>query len=99
MATIHPHIPAFIDTDRPSSLEFSSIEELLEFDFVKRKRTADDNFHQFSISFYPGHPGFGTRLMAEYNEGYTWWVVGRIEGDDFEKMNTLPQWEAKEKKS
>jgi hypothetical protein len=61
----------------PDVKEFDSIESLLEDEKVRWFKTQPD-FHKYSHS--------GHYLMAEYENGKRWWVVGRVEGD----ISSLP---------
>ena len=62
-------------TDLPTNVvEFTSKEELLSIPWV-RQFSAQTNFHQFSMNNAGGMQK-GNFLMAEYDEGEAWWVVG-----------------------
>ena len=71
----------------------------MDIDWIKNFSNRD-NFHRFSISrsekIYDGT--FQHHLMAEYDNGYEWWVVAFIRDDDISGINDLPEWEAKDKK-
>lgn len=82
MNKIIQHIPNYCDRFEPRSVEFSTLSELLSIDFVQRFRNLN-NFYQFSIS--------NNRLMAEYENGYKWFVVGFLD----EQFKELPKWEPK----
>ena len=89
---INRYTPAFIDTDTKEIYEFSSTEELLLMPWIQR-RTENPGFYRFSISHTPDFIDTDT-LMAEYDEGYMWWVIGFIDKTD--KLS-LPIWKAKYK--
>ena len=64
----------------PEEASFKTVEELLEVPFVKHF-TEDRHFHRFSIA--------DEHLMAEYEEGRKWFIVGTI---DRPKSVKLPNW-------
>jgi hypothetical protein len=75
------HIPSFMDGFEPRVYEFESTEQLLSYDFFK------------SIAQRPKFSHFAmhrSHLMEISDEGFHWWVLGRIEHP--EEMD-LPQWE------
>lgn len=81
------HIPNCVDLSRkPAPIEFNTLEELLSIPTVKSSMDSYDGrvFSYFAIS--------DSHLMAVYNDGYRWWVVGSIYGDDIPSLN-LPKWE------
>lgn len=66
------HIPNCVDTsDENLPIEFSTLEELLQIPFVK-KFADDGTFYRYSMN--------EEHLMAEYNNGYEWWTIGKLEG-------------------
>lgn len=75
MPEIRRHIPNFVDMDEeePETVKFSTVKELLEIPFVKS--FSDGDFHKFSIADDESDP----LLIAEYNEGRKWYVVGHID--------------------
>ncbi len=81
---ITEYVPNAIELDRDlDQAEFESIEELLNIPFVATfAKVITPAFHRFSVSS-------NSCLMAEYNKGAEWWVVGIIEFP--EKVN-LPRW-------
>jgi hypothetical protein len=98
MAKIRQYRPAFFDGFENQTVEFNSIEELIKIDWVDgcTKEIGgkyDKKFHQFSICKERGDTE--STLMAEYNDGFTWWVVGFI--DDEEIIKNMPTWVAKYK--
>jgi len=87
MPTIRRHVPNCVDMDDECNpIEFSTVEELLDISFVKSFKDYDD-FHKFSIADRFNGPS----LMAEYNKGKKWWVIGHI--DDASSID-LPDWKA-----
>ena len=92
MAIIKQHIPNFCEGFKPKTVEFNTKEELLSIDFVNGFTMFGDvkakDFYQFSYSDSINDINEYT-LMAEYNSGRKWWVVGFIAGWD-EITNQLP---------
>ena len=66
----------FLDDDQ--MVGFDTTEELLEIDFVKNWSKIE-TFYRYSIS--------GNHLMAEYENGKKWWVIGNIRN-----IVDLPKW-------
>lgn len=67
--SIRQYFPTYFDGFKPAVVVFETTDELLRIPFVSKFRDGTD-FSRFSIS-----DGI---LMAEYNGGKTWWVVGAI---------------------
>lgn len=83
--TIKQHRPAFFSGFENEVVSFDTLEELLAIPFVANfAQDMDHPFHRFSID------GDGRTLMAEYDDGYVWWVVGFI--DDASGLD-LPMWQ------
>lgn len=78
---IRQHIPNFVSGYEPETIKFNDTEELKNIEFVKHWSEGDD-FFKYSLS--------GNHLMAELNNGNTWWVIGTIKGD-LNKVD-LPKW-------
>ena len=77
-----PHYPGFVDAPfRITEVGFNTIDDLVQFDFVKRF-TEDTHFDCFRKS--------DDLLMAIYNDGYKWLVVGSIEAPN---LLDLPEWD------
>lgn len=73
---IKQYFPAFCDFE--SNIEsFDSNDELLNIPFVKKFR--NENFYRFSIS--------NNFLMAEYKNGFEWFVIGIILDSNDKKVN------------
>jgi hypothetical protein len=87
MGTIKQHIPNFVSGFDPVTTEFETLDELLSLDFVKRFNDGDNSFYRFSVNDYSTR----VHLMAEYDEGRKWWVVGYIYGIAKDDIG-LPQW-------
>lgn len=86
MNKIKQYRPAFIDCeDDNKEIIFNTTEELLGIDFVKNF-SQNGNFYKYSIS--------ENHLMAEYENGYEWWVIGYINNP---KEVNLPKWIPKSK--
>ena len=90
---IKQHRPKFVDLDtQPQTIEFQNTEELLNIPFVKNFSTEQD-FYKYSISVnHPGH----SLLIAEYNKGQNWWVVGYLSIEENSSLN-LPIWKPQKK--
>ncbi len=58
--------PTFYSGFTNKEVEFDTVEELLNIDFVK-SWSEDKGFCRYSLS--------GDHLMAEFNNGKNWWVV------------------------
>lgn len=76
------HFPSYMDFDA-ECIGFDTLDELMAIPWVKHFSTLKD-FHRFSG---------GTHLMAEMEDGYSWWAVGRLRYP----VDGLPTWEAKYK--
>ncbi len=99
MPTIRQYRPAYVTGFENETKEFSSLEELLSIEFVDNFRKlpngqTNPRFHQFSISEIHGE--FGYVLMAEYSNGFEWWVVGYINDND--GIKDMPSWTPKYEK-
>lgn len=70
------HLPAFFDVELPSNFTFETIDELREH---LREWELKKGFHRWSLS--------ENRLMAEYDSGKQWYVVGYVS-----EPIDLPQW-------
>jgi len=86
MAKIRRHVPSFVDMDEePETVEFTTVEELLEIPFVN-DWNRDEDFFRFSIGSRKNRISL---LMAEFDKGKAWYVVGHMENvNDIE----LPDW-------
>jgi hypothetical protein len=93
MPKITQHYPNFCEGFKAKTKSFESLEELLSIKWVD-KFSQRPNFHQFSISKYSDVKGKEYILMAEYDNGNSWFVVGYL--DDSKIIEDLPVWEPKE---
>lgn len=91
MSKIRQYRPNFVTGYDNADVEFNTLEELLNIDFVKNF-SAHDTFLRYSIS-KDDYKDEDT-LMAEYEGGYEWYVVGFIATD---KELDLPIWKEKYK--
>lgn len=83
MNKIVQHRPAYFDGFEKEVVPFATTEELLAIPFVARFRELD-GFHRYSVC--RDHPPM--MLMAEVEEGRTWWVIGHLDDDHPD----LPTW-------
>jgi hypothetical protein len=81
------HIPAFVNReDPPARIVAETQAKLLAHPAIAAWRE-DPGFYRFSLS---NDDGYRPLLMAEFNEGRNWWVVGYITvGREY---LTLPEW-------
>lgn len=89
-AAIKQYRPGYFTGYENKVENFNSLNELLAIDFVDNFKNTPElsSFHQFSIS----EPSDDTMiLMAEYEEGKIWWVVGYL-SDAKEIVKDLPAW-------
>lgn len=82
---IRQHIPGFVSGFEPKVAAFSSLQELTDLDFVKTF-AQEPNFERFSIGKRKSGDEFV--MLAEFNGGANWWVVGFLDGDV-----DLPRWD------
>lgn len=92
------HRPNFFSGFEQEKNTFSNTKELLNIEWIKNF-TKHNNFYRFSLdrdysklSNIPLH-----LLMAEYNDGFEWWVVAYIRDKNISALNDLPNWKPKEK--
>ena len=84
MPVIRQHRPAFFEGWENEVVNFNTVEELLAIPFVKNF-SDQPNFDKYSIS----KSDMGDMLMAEYDGGLIWWVVGHLkEAEDLQ----IPVW-------
>jgi hypothetical protein len=89
------HRPAFFEGFENLEGDVPDVDRLLEIEFIKNFSTLP-NFHRFSVGSTVQTPkGLMNTLMAEYREGYEWWVVAYLWPHD--ELEPLPKWEAKYK--
>jgi hypothetical protein len=88
--TITQHRPAYFSGFENEVVRFETLDDLLAIGFVANfRQDMETPFHRFSLAD-------GRMLMAEYDEGHVWWVVGFI--SDASGLD-LPVWAAKEKRA
>ncbi len=92
------HHPSFFSGFEQEQNHFDNSEQLLNIEWIK-SFAKHDNFYRFSISRdkcktsdMPHHT-----LMAEYKNGFEWWVVAFIRNEDISGIDDLPEWKAKYK--
>ena len=77
-------VPAFVDHVTPSKVEFSTFEELTESEVVSRYK------HEDFVEFVMSNKSNNNVLMAIYDDGYRWSVVGYI--SDFD-CSEIKKWD------
>lgn len=82
LQSITQYRPAFFEGFENETVEFSTTEELLNIPFVKN----------FMSNTFSGFAMSDNLLMATYENGNEWFIVGRITKPD---LIELPKWEAK----
>jgi hypothetical protein len=80
MNEINQHRPPYVDGYDNVCVCFSTDDELFEIPFVKCFRHS--NFSRYAMS--------GNHLMAIYDDGFEWWVIGTIK--DPPSVH-LPKWD------
>lgn len=85
MNEFRQHFPSSCDFDNPKEIKFSTTEELLNLDAVSSWKEKN-KFSHFAIS--------NNSLMAIFDEGYRWWVIGYIK---YPENVDLPKWEGEGK--
>lgn len=81
MPSIRQYRPAFFEGFKNETVEFSTTEDLLNVLFVKN--FCGQEFSGFAIS--------DEHLMATYENGKEWWIVGTLSDP---KLVTLPKWKS-----
>jgi hypothetical protein len=83
MNTFRQHIPAFVDCgeDSPPLHEFETTADLLALEVVKRY-SQNKGFSHFALN--------DNLLMEISDEGFRWWVVGRVSDPS---SVSLPEWD------
>ena len=86
--------PNFFSGFEQEKNHFNNSNELLNIDWIKNF-AKNDNFHRFSIKRdkHAGKPQHV--LVAEYDNGFRWWVVALIRDKDISRIDDVPEWEAK----
>jgi len=71
------HCPGCVTAEPRPDGEFNTLDELKEI----AARFIHGSFVEFTVSKHAGRDGNGEWLiLATYDEGYEWWVVGYITG-------------------
>ena len=91
MAKIRQHQPAFCSAYEKETSEFNSAQSLLNIPWVVNFRKLING--KPYPEFYRHSIADGNTLMAEYKNGYSWWVVGFI--DNPELVKEMPVWASK----
>lgn len=81
MNEIRQHVPGFVDGVEPNVVAFDTLEQLLAIPFVKRW-TDSERFYRLSVNDE-------VYLIAEFNGGREWWVVGYLR----DPVPFLPEWD------
>lgn len=96
---IRQHIPSFVTGADSKEIEFKTVEELLDIDWIKSwAEPTDENgrkFYRWSIDHCNVSNSYDIRntLMIEKDEGTWWWVVGYLDNDATAYLKTkLPEW-------
>lgn len=85
---ITEHIPVHaFGFSEAQTLDFHTTEELLSIDFVK-SHIKQEGFSRYSIHVRSGK--IRAPLLAEYNNGKQWFVIGFLDGDLTNVV--LPEW-------
>jgi hypothetical protein len=77
------HIPRYAYGFKAHEEDFNSLNELLNINIVKKFKS-QEGFYQYSLTE-------DRMLMAEYEKGYRWTVIGFIDNP----VEGLPKWIAK----
>lgn len=83
--SIRQFIPEGSEESEKKVFDFDTLEELLEFDFVKSWKQ-DTEFYRYSTSENYGR----YLLIAERDNGYQWWLIGYLK-----ESVDLPEWKIK----
>lgn len=83
------HVPTFCEGFAQFEHNATDFDGLLSAEWIKNIKQ-QDKFYKFSFTKYlSGNDVF--ILMAEFEEGKRWWVVGFIQDCKMEDIN-LPEW-------
>lgn len=86
--------PAYFSGFDKTEHIFNTMKELLNIDWVK-EITEYEDLHRLSIAIDEDNNQH--KLMAEFREGYDWYVVGFIYGHDITPISDMPIWKEKYK--
>ncbi len=95
--TIRQYYPAYFSEFMEEVKTFTTLKELFNIEWVDSfsklsNGEINPKFYRYSISIYPS----GNMLMAEYDGGYEWWVIGYVDENDI--INELPVFKIKYKR-
>lgn len=89
--TILQHIPGYIEAT-PEAATFDTLDQLLAVPFVAmwpdRPSAWGDHFYRFSLS----HDDTRLLLMAEFDKGAKYYVVGFLDPSAEHLVTALPRW-------
>lgn len=93
---VEEYIPPMISGFEPKVCHFDTLDQLLEeIDWIKEKANrlnTKDIFYQFSLIRDTGNKIRKQHmLMAEYNGGKDYWVIGFIRDYDIRILEDLPE--------
>jgi hypothetical protein len=90
MTQIKQYRPAFMELGEKICAPFETVDDLMAIPFVSGFRN-EPGFYRFSLFGREdgSMPGAAVSLMAEYDSGRRWLVIGTIEGTSPD----LPLWE------
>lgn len=94
------YLPNYFSGFKPERNQFDNSKELFGIDWISDFKETD-GFHRFSIgrdAEYVEHNKQPQHvLMAEYKDGYEWWVVAFIRDKDISGIDDIPNWKPKNK--
>ena len=93
MATIRQYRPDYFTEFENEEKSFNSLEDLFNIEFVHNFRKLP-NFFKYSVSIHPSDKERKYTLMAEYRDGYDWYVIGFM--SESEVVKELPNIEFRE---
>jgi hypothetical protein len=97
MSKITQYRPAFVTGFENDVREFNSLKELFGIEWVENFSLSggikDTSFYRYSYDHYSDYKDKEYTLMAEYNDGYEWWVIGFV--NDNQIIKELPIWKPK----
>lgn len=100
MNIFYKYTPRYIDlNEKPKPIQFETMDQLLTSEALTRWST-ENNFSHFAISksnsrdILTGEIKIHHKLIAVLDNGYYWWVVGKIEGPI---VNQFEEWKPKYK--
>lgn len=92
MATITQRLPGYIE-GTPEIATFDTLAELLAVPFVAEWRARGQPFGDHFYRFSQSHVATGEMvLMAEFDKGAEWYVVGWLLDVEPGRLAALPRW-------